>query len=159
MDHLEIDPNFVDRSHSVQRRIYRTFRGQIVKRPNQKSYKKRVEYDWSEEDSLKLIRAIETRPEIWDLGSEKYKLPKRIAWQEVARSISRNSISDCQGKWGNLRTTFKRKISENRGKNIADNVNIKWPYFKAMQFLELGEVRQQQEEAMPVRPMKMVSFV
>lgn len=146
----------VDKPH-LHRRTYR--RSHVaVKRGTkriQKCYKKKVELFWSKEDSLKLIKEIEIRPAIWDKGCEEHKLQKqRLAWQEVARAINRSSISDCQGKWQNLRTTFKRKIVD-REKNIGESVVMRWPYFKSMQFLEFSEVRQNSKLA---RSVKLVSI-
>lgn len=108
-------------------------------RIKQKSYRKKVESDWSHENTIKLIAEVKKRRCLWDTGCEAYKLPKENVWQEVADAIP-TSFNDCKGKWANLRTTFNSNLHKLRKKQsdhgTDEEPDIHWRYFKPMLFLE-----------------------
>lgn len=114
-------------------------------RPKQKSYKKKVERKWSDEDINKLIKEIETRPVLWNAGLPEYKLSKEIVWQEVADAIPAE-LNDCKGKWGNLRTTFNTNLAKLRqrksGQGADETATISWKFFNAMMFMETTRINQ-----------------
>lgn len=56
-------------------------------RKQYKQNRPKVADEWSHEDILKLIKAVEERRTLWDMSSAEYKLPKTTAWQEVAEKI------------------------------------------------------------------------
>lgn len=124
-----------------------------------KSYKKKVESEWSQEDSYKLIKEVEARRVLWDAGCEEYRLPKPDEWQEIANALGRDSVNDCKGKWTNLRTTFKRKVAEIRikksGQGTDESYKTNWPYFKMMQFLEVNDELQ---ATVSISSMQLVSY-
>lgn len=115
------------------------------KKPKQKSYRKKVETVWPDENITKLINEVEVRRSLWDAGCAEYKLPKDILWQEVSDAIP-VSINDCKGKWSNLRTTFNYNLEKLRrkksGQGADEHFQITWRYFKPMMFLERTKVCQ-----------------
>lgn len=151
------DPNYTP-INQVRKRSQSPIDSQLSKkskRPAQKSYKKKVERKWSEQDVTKLSTEIEPRRILWDMGSAEYKMPKESVWQEVADANS-TSVNDCKGKWANLRTTFNVNLAKYRqkksGQGTADSVAINWPYFKMMMFLEANKIQQstQSTTSMPL---------
>lgn len=115
-------------------------------RTKQKSYRKKVESNWSHESTIKLIGEVKKRRCLWDIGCEEYKLPKESVWQEVADAIP-TSFNNCKGKWANLRTTFKSNLHKLRRKKpnqggSEQQSDVHWRYFKPMMFLETIKVRQ-----------------
>lgn len=114
-------------------------------RPKQKSYKRKVERSWTEEEILNLIKEVEMHPALWDFSCPEYKLPKDAVWQDVANILSA-SMDDCKGKWGNLRTTFNYNLAKYRkkksGQGSDEIVTVSWKFFKSMMFLEASKVSQ-----------------
>lgn len=119
-------------------------------KPKRQNYVKKVEHDWSHEETLKLNSAVEERRVLWDFGMPQYKLPKSGAWKEVVDAIgSSTTVDDAKGKWMNLRITFKSNLAKYRakksGQGTSESVAIHWRYFKCMMFLEANDVQQSTE--------------
>lgn len=141
------DPNYNPDENSESRSLTgnQAAKKPKVSRPKQKSYKKKVERTWTDDEIYRLIKEIEAQPVLWDMGIPEYKLPKDTVWQQVADVISA-SVNDCKGKWGNLRTTFNTNLSKYRktksGQGTDESCPITWKFFKAMMFLEASKVSQ-----------------
>lgn len=124
-------------------------------RQKQKSYKKKVERQWNDTDITNLIKEIETRRLLWDVGAPEYKLPKESLWQEVADTVSA-SVNDCKAKWGNLRVSFNSNLNKYRkkksGQGTDESYTVTWKFFKAMMFLEASKLSQstQSTSSMPL---------
>lgn len=113
---IENDPTF--RPEEVPPLSQSPTKSKPAKKPKiQKSYRKKVESEWSQEQILKLIQEIETRRSLWDAGCAEYKLPKEALWQEVADAIH-ITLNDCKGEWSNLRITFNSNLDKYRKKKI-----------------------------------------
>lgn len=137
------DPNENTESHSPASN--QAGKKPKVTKQKQKSYKKKVESTWTDDEIYKLIKEIEAQRVLWDMGTPEYKLPKDTVWQQVADIVSA-SVNDCKGKWGNLRTTFNSNLSKYRktksGQGTDESCPITWKFFKAMMFLEANKVSQ-----------------
>lgn len=114
----------------------------------QKSYKKKVERQWTDDDILKLIKEIEAHRVLWDFSDPRYKCSKEIVWQQVADAVSSN-VNDCKGKWGNLRTSFNSNLVKYRkrksGQGTDESFTVAWKFFQPMLFLEASKVGQATE--------------
>lgn len=116
-------------------------------RKKYKQIRPKVVTEWSHEDIIKLINAVEERPTIWDISSSQYKLPKTSAWQEIADCIGYRNADECKAKWSNLRVTFKTNLSKSKKQKSgsAACASIVWKYYNAMLFLEVNETSETTE--------------
>lgn len=120
--------------------------GKKVKRTRtQKSYKKKVEHKWTDDEIFNLIKAVEPQRSLWDFSSPEYKLPKDLVWEQVANAVSAE-VNDCKAKWGNLRVTFNSNMNKYRakksGQSVDESYTVGWKFFKSMMFLEASKVSQ-----------------
>lgn len=123
---------------------------EIEGKKSKKIYKQirpKVNGEWSHEDIVKLITAVEQRPTLWDISSPQYKLPKTVAWQEIADSFGERTADECKAKWSNLRVTFKTNLSKSKRQKsgAAAGGFIVWKYFNSMMFLDVNETSQTTE--------------
>lgn len=100
---------------------------------------------FTNDDNVKLIKAVEDRPILWDSSATVYsKLTKAEAWQEISEIVGHSSDA-CKARWGNLRVTFKTNITKyhrkKSGQATGESVDIVWKHFKSMLFLETSDVR------------------
>lgn len=112
-----------------------------IKKRIRRIYPKRpkVLCEWTHEDILKLIKAVEERPTLWDKANVGYKLGKLWAWQEVDEIVGNNYTPDeCKAKWNTLRVTFNINLTKKRSieHNSDEKKEISWRYFNTMMFLE-----------------------
>ncbi|XP_044745872.1 uncharacterized protein LOC123307573 [Coccinella septempunctata] len=80
---------------------------------------------------LKLIRAVKSRPVLYDYNEEDYGL-KNITdkvWEEVAEEIG-GEVGLCKDKWRNMKTVFTRHL-----KKTNFNSNISYHYYEDLKFL------------------------
>lgn len=112
-----------------------------------KQIRPKVNTEWSHDDIIKLITAVEERPTLWDISSPQYKLPKTPIWQEIADFIEERTADECKAKWSNLRVTFKTNLSKSKRQKSgsAAGGTIVWKYFNSMMFLEVNETSQTSE--------------
>lgn len=117
-----------------------------AERTAKKRKPRKVKHDWTDEQILRLITAVQERPSLWDAGATEYKLPKNDIWQEVADICGNFTRDDAKIKWGNLRVIFKQNMTKHRKKKSGQGTNestaVVWRFFKAMLFLEAGDVNQ-----------------
>lgn len=128
-------------------------------RGKQKSYKKKVERQWTDDEILSLIKAIESQRALWDFSCPEYKLQKETVWEQVADTVS-STVNDCKAKWGNLRTTFNNNLTKYRakksGQGAEESYTVAWKFFTSMMFLEASKVSQSTQST---SSMELVTFL
>lgn len=114
-----------------------------------RSYRKKVDRLWSNSEIFRLIREVEKRSILWNIGSDEYKMPKDHDWQEVANSIPA-LVNECKGKWTNLRISFNHYLKKYKHERsgCVDNHGgkVTWRFFKPLLFLDTGKVSQSSSE-------------
>lgn len=76
-----------------------------------------VQHNWTTDEIISLITAVEKRPRLWDAGSAEYKLGRLDFWREVVDEIGLDvTVDEAKSKWGCLRVTFKANLTKLRNK-------------------------------------------
>lgn len=139
-DNEENDPSFhLTRSSNKKQDPKNTTK------PKQKSYRKKVERQWTDDEISKLIDAVQLRRALWDFSDPKYRFGKDVVWQEVADALSAD-MNECKAKWTNLRISFNNCLTKYRkrksGQGTDESYTVTWKFFDTMMFLEASKVSQ-----------------
>ncbi|XP_017483999.1 PREDICTED: uncharacterized protein LOC108372745 [Rhagoletis zephyria] len=72
---------------------------------------------WTTEDTLTLISAVESHPCVWEYSSPEYKDRQKrdSAWRNIAESFGSRNVEECKAKWANIKTAYnsvKKKLNQ-----------------------------------------------
>lgn len=104
----------------------------------------KITHKWSEEETLKLISAVEQKPAIWNFGCTDYsKAPVRdAAWRAIVADFDNcYDLGELAAKWQNLRTSFRKecaKLKKTKSGQATTN-QVKWRLYEAMHFVDVVE--------------------
>lgn len=113
-----------------------------------KRSRRKVFVEWTDENILKLIGAVELEECLWNAGNCDYKnkIKRMCLWRDISeRDFSGNySADDLLAKWTNIRIQFKTQVSKNKMTKSGQGTEAKreWKFYQAMKFIEQAEKEQ-----------------
>uniref|UniRef100_A0A7I4XWP9 MADF domain-containing protein n=1 Tax=Haemonchus contortus TaxID=6289 RepID=A0A7I4XWP9_HAECO len=95
----------------------------------------------------RLIELVQKEECLWDQRNEEYKMqgPREDAWRRIASVMTDEghnvTISELKATWKGMRDIWRRVRTSKTGSRTS------WPFFKALEFLELNELTDNEETA------------
>lgn len=132
----EIDDEIIDDSQEIEE----------ISNPVTKRKRGRVIlHEWSENDIVALIQAVEAKPELWKSSNPWYKnrTKKDAAWRDIEENVFNSIIklSEITTKWNNLRVQYKSYAAKYKNKPSGSGRSqiAKWKHFDSMNFIGTGD--------------------